>query len=148
MNYEFTEKMKRSKFLVAKVMRFTFLIFTLIYLLNVSGIFTVDKLVMTIAYIDGGCLLLLPTFLINIRKMDDARVKYINVICASLFVTILATTLTFHVVAIYVYPIAIAGLYFTKKLNIVATSLTVAGASLGQILAFALNTLPDANFTD
>ncbi|MBQ2801226.1 MAG: hypothetical protein IJF03_07545 [Lachnospiraceae bacterium] len=138
---------KEANLLVAKVMRITFIIFTLIYILNVLGIFTVDKMIMTIAYIGGGCMLLLPTLLVNILKRESNGIKYMNVVCASVFVTILSITLTYHVVAIYVYPIAIASLYFSKRLNIVATSLTVAGVSVGQILAFYLNTLQDDNFT-
>ncbi len=139
---------KEANRIVAKVMRITFVIFTLIYLLNVIGIFIVDKMIMTIAYLGGDCLLLLPTLLVNILKKEDSYIKYINVTCASIFVMLLSITLTYHVVAIYVYPIAIASLYFSKRLNVVATSLTVAGVSVGQILAFYLDTLQDDNFLE
>ncbi len=139
---------KEANLLVAKVMRITFVIFTLIYLLNVIGIFIVDKAIMTIAYVGGSVLLLLPTLLINLLKQEKGYIKYINVICAGIFVTLLSVTLTYHVVAIYVYAIAIASLYFSKKLNIVATALTVVGVSVGQILAFRLDTLQDDNFTE
>ncbi len=74
--------------------------------------------------------------------------KYVNTLCAVMFVTITTITLTYHVVVLYVYAIAIAGLYFSKKLNIVATVLTVAGVSVGQLLAFYLQTLQDDNFTE
>lgn len=137
---------KEANQIVAKVMRVTFVIFSLIYLLNVIGIFVVDQKIMTIAYIGGSCLLLLPTLLINVMKKQGRYIKYINVVCASLFVTLLSITLTYHVVAIYVYSIAIASLYFSKKLNITATGLTVVGVSVGQILAFFLETLQDDNF--
>ncbi len=133
---------------VAKVMRVTFVIFTLIYILDIIGIFTVDFGIMTIAYIGGSALLLLPTLLVNILKKNEGYVKYINVIAATIFVTLLSITLTYHVVVIYVYSIAIASLYFSKKLNIVATVLTVAGVSIGQIAAFYLETLQDDNFTE
>lgn len=139
---------KEANLLVAKVMRSTFIIFTIIYLLNAFGIFTVGKVIMTIAYIGGGCLLFLPTLLVNILKKEGGYIKYVNVVCASMFVTLLSIMLTFHVVAIYVYSIAIASLYFSKRLNILATALTVVGVSVGQILAFNLNTLPDDNFTE
>lgn len=139
---------KEANRLVAKVMRITFVIFTIIFLLNVMGIFVVDMWIMTVAYIGGGCLLLLPTLLINILKLEKDYIKYINVVCASVFVTLLSITLTYHVVAIYVYSIAIASLYFSRRLNIVATILTVIGVSVGQILAFYLDTLQDDNFTE
>ena len=139
---------KEANLIVARVMRITFAIFTLIYILNVVGIFVVDKSIMTIAYIGGGCLLLLPTLLVNVLKKDGGYIKYLNVICASVFVTLLSITLTYHVVAIYVYSIAIASLYFSKRLNVVATGLTVVGVSVGQVLAFYLKTLQDDNFTE
>ncbi len=137
---------KEANFLVAKVMRVTFLIFSLIYILNVIGVFVVDDVVMTIAYIGGGILLLLPTLLVNILKKDAPYIKYISVFSAVIFVTLLSITLTFHAVVIYVYPIAIASLYFSKKLNITATAITVAGVSVGQILAVFLDTVQDDNF--
>ena len=142
------ENEKQANRIVAKVMRITFAVFTLIYLLDVVGIFIVDIGIMTMAYIGGGILLLLPTLLVNILKQEKRYIKYVNVICAILFVVLVTITLTYHVVVIYVYPIAIASLYFSKKLNILATALTVVGVSLGQILAFYLDIVTDDNFTE
>ncbi len=147
-NQTLKDNEKQANRIVSKVMRVTFVIFTFIYILNVVGIFVVDNLIMTIAYVGGGCMLLLPTLLVNILKKQDEYVKYINVICAAIFVTLLSITLTYHVVAIYVYPIAIASLYFSKKLNIIGTALTVLGVSVGQIMAFYMDTLQDDNFTE
>lgn len=141
------ENEKQANKVVAKVMRITFLIFTLVYILDIIGIFTVEFTIMTIAFIGGGALLLLPTLLVNVLKLEHGFIKYLNVVAAMIFVTLLSITLTYHVVVIYVYPIAIASLYFSKALNIVATALTVIGVSVGQVLAFQLNTLTDNNFT-
>ena len=139
---------KEANLIVAKVMRVSFLIFTLVYILNVIGIFEVKPNVMTFAYISGGILLLVPTVLSNLLKIDHWIIKFINVFCAAIFITLLSITLTWHVVAMYVYPIAIASLYFSKKLNITATILTVIGVSVGQVLAYFMQTTLDDNFTD
>ena len=139
---------KEANLIVAKVMRISFIIFTLIFILNVIGIFEVKPAVMTFAYIGGGILLLVPTLLSNFLKLEHWIVKYVNVLCAAIFVTLLSITLTWHVVAMYVYPIAIASLYFSKKLNISATILTVIGVSIGQVLAFFMETTLDDNFTE
>ena len=138
---------KEANMIVAKVMRITFVIFTLVFILNVVGVFIIDKTIMTLAYIGGSILLWIPTILVSLLKLEREYVKYINVICAAIFVMLLSTTLTYHVVVIYVYPIAIASLYFSKRLNITATTLTVFGVSVGQLLAYYLNTLQDDNFT-
>ena len=139
---------KEANLIVAKVMRVSFIIFTLIFILNVIGIFEVKPAVMTFAYIGGSILLLLPTLLCSFLKLEHWIIKYINVLCATVFITLLSITLTWHVVAMYVYPIAIASLYFSKKLNISATILTVIGVSVGQVLAYFIETTLDDNFTE
>ncbi|MBQ9119286.1 MAG: HD domain-containing protein [Lachnospiraceae bacterium] len=142
------ENEKQANQIVAKVMGITFLIFTFIYLLNVWDIFEVRDSIMTPAYVLSSCLLLLPLVLTYLLKKEAGYVKYINVIAAVLFVMLISITLTYHVVVIYVYPIAIASLYFSKKLNIIATGLTVVAVSIGQIAAFYMDTLQDDNFTE
>ena len=142
------ENEKQANHMAAKVMRITFLIFTFIYILDLIDIFVVNLTTMTIAYIGSGILLMLPTLLVDIFKRDNVYIKYINVIGAAIFTTLLSITLTYHVVVIYVYPIAIASLYFSKQLNILATGLTVTGVSAGQLAAFYMDTLQDDNFQE
>ena len=138
---------KQANRAVAKVMQITFLIFTVVYLLNVFGIFVVDMGIMTFAYIVGSVLLWVPTLIVIVGKNQQSYVKYILILCAVVFVTVVATTLGYHAVLLYIYAIAIASLYFSKKLNILTTILSVMGVSLGQWLAFTLDTLTDHNFT-
>ena len=108
---------KQANRAVAKVMRITFLLFTLIFLLNVIGIFVVDMKIMTLAYVTGTVFLWIPTLIVNVGKQQSGYVKYVLILCAILFVTVNATTLGYHVVILYIYAIAIASLYFSKKLN-------------------------------
>ncbi|MBO5372282.1 MAG: HD domain-containing protein [Lachnospiraceae bacterium] len=140
------ENEKQANKIVAKVMGTTFLIFSLIYILNLWGIFVIDAKIMTLAYVCSSCLLLMPMVLTYLLKLEKEYIKYLNVINAALFVILLSITLTYHVVVLYVYPIAIASLYFSKRLNNVAIVLTVSGVSVGQILAFYMDTLQDDNF--
>ena len=142
------ENEKSANKTVAKLMCITFGFFVLVYILNVLGIFIVDMTIMTIAFAAGSVCLLFPTLIVVLLKQQGTWVKYVNILCAVIFVTISTVTLTFHVVVLYVYAIALAGLYFSKKLNIFATILTVLGVSVGQILAFVLQTLQDDNFMD
>ena len=139
---------KHANRVVAKVMRITYFIFSIIYILDIVEIFTVDFTTMTVAYIGGSILLLVPTLLVNILKLEHRNIKYLNVIVTVIFTVLLCITLNYHVVLVYVYPIAIASLYFSKRLNIIATALTVVGVSAGQFAAFKLNTLPDDNFLE
>ena len=101
---------KEANKAAAKVMRITFFIFTLIYLLNVAGIFVVDMKVMTVAYVAGSLFLWLPTIVVCALKKQDNYVKYLLIGCSVLFVTIATATLSYHVVIIYIYAIAISSL--------------------------------------
>lgn len=142
------ENEKQANKTVARVMGTTFAIFTIVYLLNVFGVFIIEDSIMIPAYVCSSVLLLLPMVLTYLLKMESKYVKYVNVCSSVLFVALVSVTLTYHVVVLYVYPIAIASLYFSKKLNVFATVLTVVGSSAGQLLAFYLPTLRDDNFTD
>ena len=139
---------KQANIAAAKVMRITFLIFTLVYLLNVFGIFTVDKGIMTLAYVLGSALLWAPTLVVRMGKQQKKNAKYLIMFCAVMFVTIIAGTLGYHAVLLYIYAVAIAGLYFSKKLNILITVLSVIGVSLGQWICFSMNILQDKNLSD
>ena len=138
---------KQANKAVSKVMRITFIIFTLVYILNVLGIFIVDMKVMTMAYVLGSIMLWMPTILVNVAKQDGSYVKYALTICAVIFITIVTSTLGYHVVLLYIYAIAIASLYFSKKINVMTMILSVIGVSAGQIICFWFNILPDKNFT-
>lgn len=140
------ENEKHANKSVAKVMRITFLIFSVVFLLNVLGIFVVDMRTMTIAYACGSVLLWFPTFIVNIAKCEGAGVKYYLTICAVIFVSIVTATLGYHAVLLFIYAIAIGSLYFSKRINILTTILSVIGVSVGQILCFAFEILPDKNF--
>ena len=69
------ENEKQANFVVAKVMRITFLIFTFIYLLDLVGAFVVNLTIMTTAYVGSALLLLTPTLMVNVLKQGK------NVIC-------------------------------------------------------------------
>ena len=138
---------KQANKSVAKVMRITFLIFSIVFLLNVLGIFVVDMKIMAIAYILGSILLWVPTIIVNIAKLDGVYVKYVLAVCAVIFVTIVTSTMGYHAVLLYIYAIAIGSLYFSKTINVLTTILSVIGVSLGQIICYAFAILQDKNFT-
>ena len=103
--------------------------------------------VMTLAYVIGSIFLWVPTLLVNVAKSQEAYVKYVLIFCAIGFVTINASTLAYHVVILYIYAIAIASLYFSKRLNVLTTVFTVLGVSPGQVVCFAMDVFTDKNFT-
>ena len=109
----------------AKVMRITALVFAAVLVLDILGVFVVELTTMIIAFIIGTVLLYVPTLIVNVMKQTADWVKYIIVVCATLFTVVVAVTMSYHAVLLYVYPIAIASLYFSGKLNIFATIITI-----------------------
>ena len=58
------EHEKHANKLAAQVMQFTFLFLTLVLILNLVGVFTVDNGVMMIAYVIGSIVLIIPSLMI------------------------------------------------------------------------------------
>lgn len=147
MNSMLSKNETEANGIAAKVMRITFLIFSFVFVLNILGIFKIDGKTMAVCYVTGSVILWLPTVFTWFGSGSAAYLKYVIVVCASVFVLLLSATLTYHVTILYVYGIAIASLYFSKKLNIFATVLAVLAGAAGQLLAFYMETTPDSNFT-
>lgn len=132
----------------ANVMLVTFGVFVVVYILDLLGIFITDKMLMTVAFIIGSVCLWIPTIIVRALKKTGPAVKYIIIAVSVLFITCMDVTLTFHVYVMFIFPVAIASLYFSKRLSVFATVLTIIGNAAGQIIAFALQTLPDENYVE
>lgn len=137
---------KEANIVVGKITTITFGTFTIVYILNLLGIFIIDSTAMTIAYWVSAVLLLSPLVINKLCDTTQKWIKYLYVVLTSLFLLVITTTLTYHVVVMYAYPIVVAGIYFSKKLTNIAEALTVAVTILGQIFGYILNWRPDYNF--
>ncbi len=131
---------------VAKVMLISIAVFTIVYALNLVGIFVIDKTAMTFAYITSAVLLTLPVILNRLLGTSNKALKYIYVAISALFLLIITTTLTYHTVVLYAYPIALAGMYFSRRMTRFSTVITTVVTVLGQVLGFYLDWRPDHNF--
>lgn len=129
----------------ASVMRVTGILFVLVLILDIVGIFKVQVPTMVVAFIIGEVLLFLPTLVTNILKIQKGWVKYFTVACAVLFTTVLACVLAYHVVILYVYPIAIASLFFSTKLSMFTIVFTVLGTAGAQYVCFICGFVEDHN---
>lgn len=96
------QNIEESNKLVAKIMAFTSIFLVLAWILNLAGVFIIKNSIMTIACIIGIIVLFVPIVCIYLLKLDPSVIKYINVTCASIFVSIMAATLSIHIVIIYI----------------------------------------------
>lgn len=144
-----TENERSANLAAAKVMRISMIVLTVVFILNVVGIFIVNMTLMIIAYAAGMLMLFIPTLLCDImKKSDKGYVKYVCTTCAVIFTSVLASILTKHVILLYVYPIAISSLYFSSKLNIFSTTFTIIMVSVAQLVSFYIPCDKDANTSD
>ena len=144
-----TENEVSANLAVAKVMRVSMIVLTAVLILNILGIFIVEMYLMVIAYISGMVMLFLPTLVVNIlKKKSEGYVKYLNVVFSVIFVGVLTAIMPRHTIVLYVYPIAISSLYFSGKLNIFSTVLSIIVTSAGQLISYYIPCDKDANFYD
>jgi len=132
---------------VAKTMLITFGVFTLVYILNLVGIFVVEPLLMNIAYFVGSAALIAPSLINHFHKSESRKLKYIYVSLAALYLMIVVSILTYHSVVFYVFPIAIGGLYFSKQVTRYASALTAFVTVCGQYIGFFIGVI-DNNSPD
>lgn len=131
---------------VARVMRICAIFVLLSYILNVAGIFVIKQSIMTLACGVGILALLIPTFIVKVLKKNDPWVKFVSIIMASIFIFVISSTLNYHIVIIFVFPMALASIYFNPVVNRLALVLAISASIGGRIAAFAFHTIPDANF--
>ncbi|MFZ5352298.1 MAG: methyl-accepting chemotaxis protein [Bacillota bacterium] len=130
----------------AKIMLLTIIFVALVYVLDLIQIFTVPIDIMSIAMALDTLCLLTPALLVFLLKQQGRWVKYIIVTSAVLMVSITSTFLSFHAILLYVYAVAIASLYFSRKLSLFAVALSVVLISISQILGFYSGGVVDKNF--
>jgi len=138
---------QEANVVVAKTMLITFGVFTLVYILNLIGVFVVDALLMNIAYFVGSVSLIAPSLINYFHKTESRKLKYIYVSLAALYLMIVVSILTYHSVVFYVFPIAIGGLYFSKQVTRFASVLTAIVTVCGQYIVFFVGVI-DKNSPD
>lgn len=146
MNNIFDKNEENANKSVAKIMFYTLAIFAGVVVLDYLNIFVIKKTVMTTVSLASGVLLLLPSVLNKVCGPDKKYLKYLYVIFASLFIFLISSTLTYHVVVVYAYPIAIASMYFSDRLVKISVGLTLFVTVAGQLLGYYLDLNSDLNF--
>ena len=106
-----------SNRVAAKVMLTTIIFIVLVYILDVLNIFIVPIMTMTIAMAAAILMLVIPSIIVFVLKLDGWWVKYVIVSAAAIMVSFLSMFLSFHTVLMYIYAIAIASLYFSRRLR-------------------------------
>lgn len=135
-----------ANLIVAKVMRITFYLFSFVFLLNILNIFIIDQSDMNLAFSASSIVLLMPTALNKFISEKDSGLKYLYVFFALMFVFVIAITITYHAVVVFIYPVLVASIYVNSRLTRVSAILSVLITSAAQVFGFFQSSLPDANY--
>lgn len=121
--------------IVSKCMRVFFYILTILWVLCYFKVFPIDLNQISICLSTCGFLLLIPTLLINVLKINGKAVRYVVVTCTVLIIGILYSFLSYNVLALLLFPLLIASVYFDRILVLYATM----GTSIMIIIANIIN---------
>lgn len=130
----------------AQIMLVTISFIALTMFLNIINIFIVPMNTMIMAMSGAAVLLILPSMLVFIFKLRGWVLKYIIVALAVLMVTTISMLLSYHAVMLYIYPLAIASLYFSRRLSWFTTLLTVVAVTAVQYFGTGVQGVVDKNF--
>lgn len=131
---------------VAKVLRVVAGFAVLTIILNYLGVFSVRQSIMIPACVGSMIWVLLPTFILSVLKKNEWWMKYVAVIGSCVFILLISSALNFHVTLLFLFPIAMASVYFDPKLNWIALILGIVCSTGGKVIAFYLQTVPDQNY--
>jgi methyl-accepting chemotaxis protein len=130
----------------SKVMLYTIAFVVLVYLLDVAGIFIVPVDTMTIAMSLAAICLALPAIIVFGFKKQDKWVKFVITTAASVMVFIITILLSWHAVLMFVFPLAISSLYFSRKLSWYTAILSLVSQSFAQYLSLS-SVIKDQNLS-
>lgn len=131
---------------VARVMAIIAGFVVAVWLMNIVGFFTVRPALMNIACSTSLFMLLIPAFVLKVFKKNEPWLKYVAIVSVSCVVLCTTITLNFLVIILFIFPMALASIYFNPKLNRLAMILAISFASIGRLVAWRVNPTPDKNF--
>lgn len=140
-------EIEANKF-AALVMACTNIFVGIVYTLNLLDIFIVEQGLMTIAMALAAVSLTVPAILVFGFKKQASWVKYMTVTFSILMVSILSSLLSYHVVVLYAFPLAISSLFFSRKLSWYASVMSIVSITVSQLLTTQIDGVPDKNLID
>jgi len=119
----------------AKIMLITIAFVFMLFLMKVFGILTTPMGMILLAMGVAVVFLVLPAIIVFILKKQDAWVKYVIATLSVLAAFINVTILSQNAILLYCYPVAIASLYFSRKLSLYTVAFSTVMLSLAQFLS-------------
>ncbi len=121
-----------------------------VWILNITGVFIVKSDIMNLSMISTLVMLGLPVLFswkkIKIHYTSELTYAYIASTTTMLMVGFLYTILTFHILILFIYPLALFSIYGNKKLSIYVISGTLVIMIASHIASIYFNIVPEEPF--
>jgi len=131
---------------VIKSFVITAYIYTVVLVLNLLGIFTVNQKVMVSGYVLSFVIYVIMLLVLKKLSLDDEKTKYFILFVIVLIFTIIEVSLTYHAVLISLLPFLYASIYSSKKVLNYVYVLTVISTFFVVYVGYYFG-LCDANMT-
>ncbi len=122
----------------------SFLILTLVWLLNVLNIFIIDSKLMNISYVISFFITLVCVLVCKFSGGEKPWVKYVLLFLMVLFTTIIGAFLTYQAVLVAAIPICYSMQYYQRKVVYYTYGLTIIGTFASTMFGYFYG-LCDAN---
>ena len=127
---------------MALICRIMMLFFGVIILLNAVGVFVIQSVIYP-ALICSAMIMFTPTILYNFLHLNTIGVRYFVLTLIVLMSGVLYSILSYHVIAMLVFPVVISCLYSDTKSVIFTSVLGIPVIITAHFVAFALRIVPD-----
>lgn len=124
------------------ICRFMMVLFCCVGLLNYFGIFKIDDIIYPVL-VASLIIMFLPTIIFDILHMDNLFVRMLVLTFVTYMSGMLYAVLSYHVIIMLVFPIAVSCLYCDRKSVVFTTILGIPTMVISHIIAFYLKVVPD-----
>lgn len=107
--------------LAAKCLRITVLFLISLWLFSITDYYDYDKFMITLIFVSSALLLLIPSVLVNILRLEKQRIKYYVIICILAVCFLISTFVSYKFIILVIFPLLIATLYCDRRLIVGTT---------------------------
>lgn len=104
---------------------FCMVIYSFENILNMTGIFIVDKKIFFTGYIIACFFLLMHIVSLLVLGLGNPKTKYLSIFAIMCVFNAASISLTYHMIIIIMIPLVIAGMYTSKKISVFTFVLTI-----------------------
>ena len=118
-------------------------LFAFSWILNMTGVFVIDKTAFTIVTVACGAIFCVPKAALLIRRKYEEWIKYAVIICAVLAINLAYSVLTYHMIMMLAFPLIMSVMYFDPKLTLFTTISSIFLMTASHIISFFISVMDD-----